>query len=458
MDTQPSSALALASNPHRHRRLWPQLLPKAIHKPFDVGKCYTDFSMNSTVMEDVKSSANGFGERNVGGGTGTDRIYSYVQHNMHSDICDTSSDEGEPLQTPVSDSALLVEVAFNETSPKINGDNHHHATPGQFSEATQYPSSARDSFSGSLSSPPKCDTSFSATSFSVSPPLSFFIPSLHSSHPSASLSSASSAGNSSGLLFASVSSSPSSPSHFDSRAFSCSSPLLDSNISFEGGCNSLDLYPSSLDDSSPSLPSPSNLVPSQPSSMYPHPPRHAPPLVSSSPLAQSISELPSPQQEHERLSSQQLPISQQGPPCKRVPITEAPSGSTRVVQKPKLFRSFASEFLPSMLGRSYSSRFPLNHRLRPDFVREYALDGELGKGGYGFVMAARHRREGHEVAVKFIMKNRIPQIGWSVDDCGRNVPKEARLLSQLSHPGIVKFYDLFEDDIFFYLVCDSSLA
>lgn len=86
-------------------------------------------------------------------------------------------------------------------------------------------------------------------------------------------------------------------------------------------------------------------------------------------------------------------------------------------------------------------------------MREYALDGELGKGGYGFVMAARHRRDGYEVAVKFITKARIPAVSWSIDDCGRPVPKEARILSQLDHPGIVKFYDLFEDDVYFYMVC-----
>ena len=174
--------------------------------------------------------------------------------------------------------------------------------------------------------------------------------------------------------------------------------------------------------------------------------RFAPPP--SSPLAQSFSasqlEI---HDSHEEGNVPPSPVQADARPSpqarKRLPDTQTPLTNTRPGQKPKLSRSFASEFLPSTLGRSYSNRFPADHRLRPDFVREYALDGELGKGGYGFVMAATHRRDGHEVAVKFITKLKIPPVSWSVDDCGRPVPKEARLLSQLDHPGIVKFLDLF---------------
>lgn len=109
-------------------------------------------------------------------------------------------------------------------------------------------------------------------------------------------------------------------------------------------------------------------------------------------------------------------------------------------------------FLPSTLGHTYSGRFPAGHRLRPDFVRTYALEAELGAGGYGFVMAARHRTQGHEVAVKFIAKAKIPRHGWHESADGNKVPKEAVFLSMLDHPGIVKFHELFEDDVYFYLV------
>lgn len=121
-------------------------------------------------------------------------------------------------------------------------------------------------------------------------------------------------------------------------------------------------------------------------------------------------------------------------------------------RKPKLSRACLSEYLPTTLASAYSRRFPPSHRLHPDFVQSYALDAELGSGGYGFVMTAKHRSSGFEVAVKFILKAKMPKHAWSVDDSGRPVPIEAKLLSVLQHPGIVKLYGLYEDELYFYLV------
>lgn len=141
---------------------------------------------------------------------------------------------------------------------------------------------------------------------------------------------------------------------------------------------------------------------------------------------------------------------------KRAPSNQSPLSEGHSERRPKYSRAHASEYLPSTLGCSYSAKFPAGHRLRSDFVRQYRLEAELGAGGYGFVMAANHRYDGHEVAVKFILKDKIPKHGWSRDDTGRRVPKEAMLLSIVSHSGIVKFYDLFEDNEYFYLVSYST--
>lgn len=140
---------------------------------------------------------------------------------------------------------------------------------------------------------------------------------------------------------------------------------------------------------------------------------------------------------------------------KRAPSNQSPLSEGQSERRPKYSRAHASEYLPSTLGCSYSARFPAGHRLRSDFVRQYRLEAELGAGGYGFVMAAKHRYDGHEVAVKFIQKDKIPKHGWSRDDTGQRVPKEAMLLSIVSHSGIVRFYDLFEDIEYFYLVSYS---
>ena len=420
-----------------------------------------------------KSAKPTVGALTLGGTTAKHRHPMHTQDNMQLDICDSSSDDGDSLQTPISDSAHLVQIAFNGSSPVLQNGSESATAGAATTAATHLPSLEKPQNYTLVTQ--KRDIESSATSFPC-PPLPS-LPNLHqslpqpqaqnndqlspsaSSHSSSSFSASASGGSHEpSLSFASSASS----ADFHLNALCSYSSLLDSSLSFEGSASSTssEFSPKSLDTSSSSAAScPSSRPPPLSfSSMHPFS-RFAPPP--SSPLAQSfsVSQLethdaieegnppPSPIQADARPSPQAR---------KRLPDTQTPLTNTRPGQKPKLSRSFASEFLPSTLGRSYSNRFPPDHRLRPDFVREYALDGELGKGGYGFVMAARHRRDGHEVAVKFITKAKIPPVSWSVDDCGRPVPKEARLLSQLDHPGIVKFLDLFEDDVYFYLVSPPS--
>lgn len=100
----------------------------------------------------------------------------------------------------------------------------------------------------------------------------------------------------------------------------------------------------------------------------------------------------------------------------------------------------------------YSPNFPVNHKLNSRFVRAYALSDELGSGGYGFVMTAHHRTDGYEVAIKFIIKKRVPDHAWMENDVYGRLPTEVVLLSLLDHENIVKCLDLFEDSLYFYLV------
>jgi PAS domain-containing serine/threonine kinase len=96
-------------------------------------------------------------------------------------------------------------------------------------------------------------------------------------------------------------------------------------------------------------------------------------------------------------------------------------------------------------------QFPPGHLLNPFFTRTYALQDELGSGGYGFVMTARHRIGGHEVAVKFIIKEKVPDSAWMVDEEAGRLPTEILLLTCINHENIVKCLDLFEDALYFYL-------
>ena len=103
-------------------------------------------------------------------------------------------------------------------------------------------------------------------------------------------------------------------------------------------------------------------------------------------------------------------------------------------------------------ARMYSSPFPDGHQLNQEFIQTYQLEDELGSGGYGFVMTAYHRTEGHEVAVKFIVKDKVPEHAWMEDDVVGRLPTEVVLLSFIQHDNVVKCLDLFEDLLYFYLV------
>jgi len=118
----------------------------------------------------------------------------------------------------------------------------------------------------------------------------------------------------------------------------------------------------------------------------------------------------------------------------------------RVIHAPFLVQTSFVE------ARRYSSRFPNHHLLNSSFVRAYDLGDELGSGGYGFVMTANNRAVGQEVAVKFIIKKKVSEHAWMEDDVFGKIPTEVLLLSLIDHENIVKCLDLFEDELYFYLV------
>lgn len=105
----------------------------------------------------------------------------------------------------------------------------------------------------------------------------------------------------------------------------------------------------------------------------------------------------------------------------------------------------------------YSDRFPVGHKLGHAFMTLYELGDELGSGGFGFVMVARHRTQGHEVAVKFIIKDKVPSHAWMEDEVYGKLPTEVMLLSMIDHEHIVKCLDLFEDHKYYYLVSHFGL-
>ena len=134
------------------------------------------------------------------------------------------------------------------------------------------------------------------------------------------------------------------------------------------------------------------------------------------------------------------------------PLEVQASSSPLAAPHPRVPHSSHSEYRITTKASAYSRRFPRGHRLNSEFVRWYQLGDELGAGGYGFVLTALHRLELREVAVKFIIKAKVPEHAWMEDKSARRVPTEALLLGLLNHPNIVNCIDLFEDELYFYLV------
>jgi hypothetical protein len=100
----------------------------------------------------------------------------------------------------------------------------------------------------------------------------------------------------------------------------------------------------------------------------------------------------------------------------------------------------------------YSHRFSTGHRLNERFTRSYILREEIGSGGYGFVMVASRRTSPGDVAVKFIIRKKVPSHAWVQDSKLGLLPTEIWLLSRIQHPNVADFLEYFEDDVYYYLV------
>lgn len=170
---------------------------------------------------------------------------------------------------------------------------------------------------------------------------------------------------------------------------------------------------------------------------------YLPPLpVSSSSVINSSNYYSSPSQFAHAVETRSLLLSYEN---------EFPSPSS-IIESPLPVASAPALHTASLLGRNYSPRFPEDHRLLETFVHDYRLCDELGSGGYGFVMTAVDRQENVEVAVKFIIKEKVPEQAWMKDEVYGRIPMEVLVLHVIEHENIIKCLEFFEDELFFYLV------
>ena len=78
---------------------------------------------------------------------------------------------------------------------------------------------------------------------------------------------------------------------------------------------------------------------------------------------------------------------------------------------------------------------------------DYLFIKNLGQGGYGKVIKATHKKTGMIRAIKFIPKNNL-KFGYTDEDIFR----EIEILRKLQHPNIMKLYEFYSDNEYYYLV------
>lgn len=91
--------------------------------------------------------------------------------------------------------------------------------------------------------------------------------------------------------------------------------------------------------------------------------------------------------------------------------------------------------LPVKLRRDSMTRGAVVSRYTEDFVEE----GRLGKGGFGEVVKARKKLDGQFYAIKKISQRSHASL--------TEILKEVRLLSQLSHPAVVRYYNTWVEEV-----------
>jgi eukaryotic translation initiation factor 2-alpha kinase 4 len=91
--------------------------------------------------------------------------------------------------------------------------------------------------------------------------------------------------------------------------------------------------------------------------------------------------------------------------------------------------------LPARLRRDSSSRAQLPSRYTEDFVEE----GRLGKGGFGEVVKARKKLDGQIYAIKKVTQRSQASL--------TEILKEVRLLSRLTHPAVVRYYNTWVEEV-----------
>ncbi|KAJ3109851.1 hypothetical protein HDU97_000081 [Phlyctochytrium planicorne] len=126
---------------------------------------------------------------------------------------------------------------------------------------------------------------------------------------------------------------------------------------------------------------------------------------------------------------------------KSVPVLKSSTASREEEEKAKR----QEDIMKLIYGKS---------RLAMKFHEKYDLGDLLGDGAFGFVFSATRRKDGLEIAIKFIIKSKIHRDLWVLEGPSSRVPLEVHILKSLAHPAIVRFLDYYEEDKYVLLATE----
>ncbi|KAJ3124300.1 hypothetical protein HK098_001212 [Nowakowskiella sp. JEL0407] len=91
--------------------------------------------------------------------------------------------------------------------------------------------------------------------------------------------------------------------------------------------------------------------------------------------------------------------------------------------------------------REMNAIFTGKARLNPKFTQRYKLHELLGEGAFGFVFAATRLEDKKLVAIKFMIRDKVPRHVWVEDPVLGLVPSEITILRDLNHPNVIKYVE-----------------
>ena len=92
--------------------------------------------------------------------------------------------------------------------------------------------------------------------------------------------------------------------------------------------------------------------------------------------------------------------------------------------------------------------------LPKSMCQKYRIVEEIGVGASGFVCRGVCLTNSTEVAIKFIIKEKLEPGRLLEDSKYGMVPLEIYMLKRLKHTNIIKLYDVYQDGVYFYMICE----